>query len=79
MAIEIDNFYNYVHSNNTENTILFKFLFYDYINLLPEKTCSSKAIYNILKEHTDIERNSNKKRVFKNTYNEYFINKLNKL
>lgn len=74
--LEITNLYNYIHSRNTENTLLFKQTFNEQVHLLPTYTCSSKVIYHILKMHTDIHTNSIKQKVFRDTFSEYFRWKL---
>jgi hypothetical protein len=74
--LEINNFYNYIHANQTENTSVFKETFPSCISELPNYTCSSKIIYEILKKHTDIHTNWIKQKVFRDTFNEYFRWKL---
>jgi hypothetical protein len=72
MTVEINTFYNYIQTKNTESSLKFKNLFENSIEFLPTKVCSSKTIYNILSSHTDINTNSIKQRTFRNAFNEYF-------
>lgn len=76
ISLEINNLYNYIQIKNTENTALFKQVFVSCIDSLPDYTCSSKVIYEILKTHTDIHSNSTKQKIFRDTFNEYFRWKL---
>lgn len=73
MTVEIFTFYNYINNYNTEYTILYKTIFESSLELLPEKVCSSKFIYEILKH--DIENNDYKRKLFNETFCEYFRKK----
>jgi hypothetical protein len=76
IELEINNLYNYIQMKHTDNTVLFKETFSMCIDELPNYTCSSKIIYEILKKHTDIHTNFIKQKVFRDTFNEYFKWKL---
>ena len=78
MAIDIytENLYNYIQTHQTDNTVLFKQIFRECIDISPDYTCSSKIIYNLLKMHTDIHTNFMKQKVFRDTFSEYFRWKL---
>lgn len=73
MTVEIFTFYNYINNYNTEYTTLYKTIFDNSIELLPNKICSSKILYETLKFH--IENNDYKRKVFNQTFCEYFRKK----
>ena len=66
-----ETFLNFIETNDTENTKLFKSVFKDYLHLLPKKVCSSKQIWKI------IDYNGNIK-VFNECFMEYFKWKITK-
>jgi|LakMenE01Jun11ns_1017448.scaffolds.fasta_scaffold9122532_2 hypothetical protein len=70
MSKDYLTFYSYVRNNKTELTNLFQsFLDDSIMGKLPDRVCSSKAIYEIL--HNDLDTYF-KQRVFRNTFMEYF-------
>lgn len=68
-------FIQYIKKNNTENTELYKLYLCDTIDKLPNKICSSKIIYEIIKN--DIKYSYFKTKIFRETFMEYFKLKLN--
>lgn len=74
MTREIKTFSEYLHNVHTFNTITFLQTFNQYIHKLPNKTCSSKIIYNILK--FSLINNYYNTSIFRNTFNEYFEYKI---
>lgn len=76
MARDIQTFSEYIHNKNTFNTIKFLHFFKDYIDELPNKMCSSKIIYNLLKN--SLIHNDYNTVIFRDTFNEYFEYKLKK-
>jgi hypothetical protein len=61
-------FKDYIENYNSEYITLFKQ--YIPLNLLPDRVCSSKYIYNILRN--ELEFNSFKQKIFRETFSEYF-------
>lgn len=66
-------FSQYINNNNTEYTKLYKLYLYDTIDNLPDKICSSKIIYEIIK--CDVNSYF-KTKIFRETFMEYFKWKL---
>ncbi len=62
------SFKNYIENYDSEYITLFKQ--YISLNLLPNRVCSSKCIYNILRHELDF--NSFKQKIFRETFSEYF-------
>lgn len=62
------SFKNYIENYDSEYITLFKQ--YISLNLLPNRVCSSKCIYNILRH--ELEFNSFKQKIFRETFSEYF-------
>lgn len=70
MSIGYHTFYSYVRNHNTYLTNLFlQSLGESVMNKLPDKVCSSKVIYDILRQDLDTYY---KQRLFRNTFMEYF-------
>jgi hypothetical protein len=70
MSRDYLTFYSYVRNNKTELTNLFQsFLGDPVMDKLPDRVCSSKAIYDILRHDLDTYF---KQRLFRNTFMEYF-------
>lgn len=61
-------FKNYIENYDSGYITLFKQ--YIQLNLLPDRVCSSKCIYNILKD--ELQFNSFKQKIFRETFSEYF-------
>lgn len=61
-------FKNYIENYDSGYITLFK----QYISfeLLPDRVCSSKCIYNILRD--ELQLNSFKQKIFRETFSEYF-------
>lgn len=76
MSKDIVSFYYYVNNRNTDLTNKYRNILGDTINKLPNKICSSKIIYNILKEYINSDY---KHKIFKDTFMEYFKYKLHRL
>jgi len=70
MTIELFTFYYYINNYNTENTNNYRDIFKNSLEFLPEKICSSKILYNILKD--EIQNNDYKRKLFNETFCEYF-------
>lgn len=68
-------FSQYINNNNTENINMYKLYLCDTIDKLPNKICSSKIIYEIIKN--DIKYSYFKTKIFRETFMEYFKWKLN--
>jgi hypothetical protein len=63
-------FYSYVRNNKTELTHLFQSLLGEpVIDKLPDRVCSSKVVYEILRNDLDTYF---KQQLFRNTFMEYF-------
>jgi hypothetical protein len=73
MSQDILSFYNYIIHNKTNSTERFKKFLGNTIDKLPDRICSSKTIFNILKNDLD---SYFKRNVFKDTFMEYFKFKL---
>jgi hypothetical protein len=73
MSKDILSFYNYIVHNNTTSTERFKRFLGNTLDKLPDRICSSKVIYNILKNDLD---SYVKHHIFKSTFMEYFKFKL---
>lgn len=69
MAVELFTFYQYIQNYNTEKTTNYRFVFENSLNILPDKVCSSKVLYDILKDH--IQNNDYKRKLFNETFCEY--------
>lgn len=67
-------FKNYIENYDSGYITLFK----QYIpsDFLPDRVCSSKIIYNILKP--ELEFNSFKQKIFRETFSEYFKLKISR-
>ena len=61
-------FKNYLENYDSGYITLFKQ--YISLNLLPDRVCSSKCIYNILRD--ELQFNSFKQKIFRETFSEYF-------
>lgn len=67
------SFLDYILNYNTENTFLFINEFKDYIKNIPSETYSSRIIYSILNSELETIRNNDvKRKIFRETFNEYF-------
>ena len=73
MSQDILSFYNYIMHNKTNSTERFKKFLGNTVDKLPDRICSSKVIYNILKNDLD---SYVKHTIFKDTFMEYFKFKL---
>ena len=63
-------FYGYIRNNNTNYTIKFiEFLGENAMIKLPDRICSSKIIYDLLRDDLDTYY---KQRLFRETFMEYF-------
>jgi hypothetical protein len=70
MSKDYLTFYSYICNNNTELTNLFTSLLGDSVmDKLPDRVCSSKAMYKILRHDLDTYF---KQQLFQNTFMEYF-------
>lgn len=70
MSRDYLTFYSYVRNHNTDLTKLFLgFLGEPVMDKLPDRVCSSKVIYDILRPDLDTYY---KQRLFRNTFMEYF-------
>jgi hypothetical protein len=70
MTIDYRTFYSYIRNHNTNLTNLFlQSLGEPIMNKLPDRICSSKVIYDILRQDLDTYY---KQRLFRNTFMEYF-------
>ena len=70
MTIDYRTFYSYIRNHNTNLTNLFlQSLGEPIMNKLPDRICSSKVIYDILRQDLDTYY---KQRLFHNTFMEYF-------
>lgn len=70
MSKDYLTFYSYVRNNQTELTNLFQnFLGDSIMDKLPDRVCSSKAVYEIIRHDLDTYF---KQRLFRNTFMEYF-------
>lgn len=74
----METFLDYINEKDTDSTKVFKVLFKDTLNLLPTRVCSSKQIWIILKNNTDIDKNIFKTRIFRECFMEYFKWKITK-
>ena len=65
-------FKDYIQNYTSEYTLLYK----EHLSLdiLPNRVCSSKTIYNLLKPQ--MEFNTFKQKIFRETFNEYFTIKI---
>lgn len=71
MSRDTFTFYGYIRNNNTNNTHGFlEFLGEDAMNKLPNKVCSSKVIYDLLRD--EYLTTYFKQRLFRETFMEYF-------
>jgi hypothetical protein len=61
-------FKNYIENYDSGYITLFKQ--YIPLNSLPDRVCSSKCIYNILRD--ELHLNSFKQKIFRETFSEYF-------
>ena len=61
-------FKNYIENYDSGYITLFKQ--YIPLNSLPDRVCSSKCIYNILRD--ELQLNSFKQKIFRETFSEYF-------
>lgn len=70
MSRDYFTFHSYVCNNNTQSTNQFmNFLGASVLDKLPDRVCSSKVIYDILRQDLDTYF---KQRVFRNAFMEYF-------
>lgn len=70
MSRDYLTFYNYIRNYNTDLTNLFlQCLGEPIMDKLPDRVCSSKALYDILRQDLDTYY---KQRLFRNTFMEYF-------
>ena len=76
MSKELLTFYNYIVNKNTLKTNLYKQFLSDCIDILPEKICSSKVIYDIIKYKLNTEQKVN---LFNECFMEYFSFKLRQI
>lgn len=70
MSRDYFTFHSYINNNKTQLTEKFiDFLGYNTINKLPNKVCSSKVLYDILRQDLDTY---SKQCLFRETFMEYF-------
>lgn len=69
-------FYSYIMNSHTDNTELYKTHLNNTIDKLPNHVCSSKYIYELLKQDLDTYYKSS---IFRNTFMEYFKLKIQNL
>lgn len=73
MSKDLLTFYNYINSVSTFKTSMYKRFLPDCIDILPEKVCSSKIIYNIIQDKLNTNEKVN---LFNECFMEYFTFKL---
>jgi hypothetical protein len=74
MTKGLNTFYNYLYSNNTDNVNKFiTYISHDAIDKLPNYVCSSKVLYEILRNDLDTYF---KQKIFRETFMEYYKWKL---
>jgi hypothetical protein len=69
MSKDYLTFYSYVHNNKTELTTSFQHFLSESIDKLPDRVCSSKVVYEILRPDLDTYF---KQQLVRNTFMEYF-------
>lgn len=75
MSRDFLTFHSYIQNNRTDSTTNFvQFLGYDVLDKLPNRICSSKVLYELLKLDLDTYF---KQRIFREAFMEYFKWKIN--